>query len=132
MTGANAGAVVAVEMLIEQQAVAPMGVLLELADAPEHGPVAMLVALEDVDHPVGDLFGDLVRISDLAVRSHQAETRAKAFCILAQRLHDQVSGGEPDGTAPVGVAAFQFNVLFSRLIADYARPECERMIFVVL
>jgi hypothetical protein len=47
MAGADAGAVVAVEVLVEEEEVAPVRILLELADPAVHRPAAVLVAQED-------------------------------------------------------------------------------------
>src|SRR5271166_1743687 len=47
MTGADTGAVIPVEILVEQQAVAPVGIALELLGSPEYRPPAGLVSQED-------------------------------------------------------------------------------------
>src|SRR5262249_45216732 len=44
VAGANAGAVIAVKVFIEQQAVAPVRIRLELRGASEHGPAPAAVA----------------------------------------------------------------------------------------
>ena len=91
----------------------------------------MFVTFEDVNHAVGDLFGHLVGINDLAVRPGQAEVGTEALRVSAQRFNDQVSSREPNGAPPVGVAAFELDVFLRGLIADHARSECEWMLFVV-
>src|SRR5271169_4740749 len=48
MAGADTGAVVAMKILVEQQAVAPMGIALELLGSPKHRPSTSLVAQEDL------------------------------------------------------------------------------------
>src|SRR6267142_1545009 len=53
-------AVVAVEVFIEQDEVAPVRVLLELAGAAVHRPPAIRVAQEDVGQAARDLLGDLI------------------------------------------------------------------------
>ena len=47
VAGADAGAVVAVEIFVEQQTVAPVGIFLEFLGAAEHRPPAGFVAQED-------------------------------------------------------------------------------------
>ena len=54
MTGADTSAIVAVEILIEQQAVAPVSIALELLGAAEHRPPAGLIAQEDPCQPAGN------------------------------------------------------------------------------
>ena len=57
MAGAEPRAVVAVEVFVEQDVVAPVGIGLELLRAAVHRPPAVLVAQEDPREPVGDLLG---------------------------------------------------------------------------
>src|SRR5262249_5017426 len=59
VAGAEAGAVVAVEGLVEQDQVAPVRVLLELPRAAVHRPPAVRPPREDSDHPAGDLLRHL-------------------------------------------------------------------------
>src|SRR5262245_9735411 len=54
---AEAGAVVAVEVLVEQEEIPPMRVLLELPAATEHRAPAGLVPEEDARQPPRDLLG---------------------------------------------------------------------------
>src|SRR3954452_17162074 len=54
---AEAGAVVTVKVLMEQQEVAPVLVLLELLAAAVHRSVSVLIPLEDADKAVGELLG---------------------------------------------------------------------------
>src|SRR6516165_12729726 len=51
MAGAEAGAVVAVEVLVEQHTVAPVRVVLELPGPAVHGPPPVLVLEEDARQP---------------------------------------------------------------------------------
>src|SRR5436190_15518678 len=59
VAGADARAVVAVEMLVEQQVVAPVRIVLELLHAAENRALAVLVAFENLHQPLGDLLGHL-------------------------------------------------------------------------
>ena len=55
-------AVVAVEVFVEEDVVAPVGIGLELLRAAVHGTPAVLVAQEDPGEPIGDLLGHLEEI----------------------------------------------------------------------
>src|SRR5215469_16889032 len=58
MTGADASAVVAMEIFVEQQVIPPVVIVLELRSAAEHRPPARLVAQKDPSQPIGDFAGD--------------------------------------------------------------------------
>src|SRR5271168_5003862 len=66
MTGADASAIVAVEIFVEQQVIAPIRIALELLGSPEHRPPAGLIAQEDPGQPIGDLAGDLEQVHQVA------------------------------------------------------------------
>src|SRR4051794_16514821 len=55
VAGADAGAIVAMKVLVEQEAVAPMRVILELPRGAEDGPPAAAVAQEGRGQTTGDL-----------------------------------------------------------------------------
>src|SRR5262249_27865327 len=59
-------AVVAVEILVEQQQIAPVRVVLERRRAAVHSPPAVLVAQEDVREPCCDLFRDVEQVHPAA------------------------------------------------------------------
>ncbi len=59
MAGSDASAGVAVEVLVEQQVVVPMGVGLEAFVRAEDGAASVLVAQEDVGEPTREVFRDL-------------------------------------------------------------------------
>src|SRR5262245_18867281 len=60
VAGADAGAVVAMEIFVEQQVIAPVGILLEFLRSTEHRPPAGFIAQEDPGQAIGDLLCDLV------------------------------------------------------------------------
>src|SRR5438270_6925605 len=66
MAGAQSGAVVAVEIFVEQDMVAPVGIALELFCAAIDRPPAMLVGGKYPGEPVGNLFAHLKQIHHLA------------------------------------------------------------------
>ena len=57
MAGAQPGAIVAVEVFVEEDVVAPVGIGLELLGAAIDGPPAMFIAQEDPAKPIRDLLG---------------------------------------------------------------------------
>src|SRR5512145_675564 len=56
------GPVVTVEVLVEQEVVAPVRVLLKLLRPAVDGPPTMAVSQEDAGQPPRDLLGDLVQV----------------------------------------------------------------------
>jgi hypothetical protein len=66
MAGAGAGAVVAVEVLVERNAIPPVRVLLEPFRAAEHRTPAVLVTQENSLQAIGDLLSDLEEVDQPA------------------------------------------------------------------
>ena len=66
MTGADAGAVVAVEVFVKRNQVAPVGIALEFFRAPEDRTTPGLVARENPREPLRDLAGDFPERHHLA------------------------------------------------------------------
>src|SRR5215510_4682627 len=62
MAGAEAGAVVAMKVLVEREVIAPVRVLLKRAGTPVDRPPAMVVPQKDAGQPAIDLLGDLIQI----------------------------------------------------------------------
>ena len=62
VAGADPGTVVAVEVLVEQQQVVPVGIALELLDPAEHRPAPVLVLGEGRRQPSADLARDLEQV----------------------------------------------------------------------
>jgi hypothetical protein len=58
VTGAETGAVVAMEIFVEQQMIAPVRIALELLGAPEYRPTAALVTQKDPGQAIGDFVRD--------------------------------------------------------------------------
>src|SRR5215831_5260834 len=107
MTGAEAGTVVAVKVLVEREVIAPVRILLKLASAPVDWPPAMLVSQKDAGQPARELLGDLIQVhlSARARGTFDGEIIAVVCVILQQAPDDQGVHGHPDRSAPVGVAA---------------------------
>ena len=60
MAGSKPGPVVAVEILVEQEAVAPLRILLELLGPSVYRTSSIVAPQEDVRQSLADLLGDLV------------------------------------------------------------------------
>ena len=107
VAGADAGAVVAVEILVEQDQVAPMRVDVErlgaaIERAPSVGP-----APEDGEDSAGNLLSDLEQREQLAGtgRAFDLEALAIVAVQVEECPHDQLIDRHPYRTAPVRVAA---------------------------
>jgi hypothetical protein len=59
MAGPKSGAIVAMEVLVKQEVIAPMGIFLKLPAAPINRPPAIRVPEKDPSEPTRDLFGHL-------------------------------------------------------------------------
>ena len=118
MAGADARAVVAVEIFVEQDQVPPMRIVAIAAIAAVHRAPAFLVLEEDARQPSRQLGGHIPegQIIPRARRVFHFEVVAEVMMKFLQRFDDQVIQREPDGTAPVRIAAEKAGAGFSRLI----------------
>ena len=138
MACAQSGAVVAVEVLVEQDVVAPVGIALEFLRATIDGTPAMLVAGEDPGEPVGDLFAHLEQVHHLpgTCGAFDFEVVAVIEIEVPERPDDEQVDRHPDRSPPVGVAAEHAGVRLGRqvvhavLLAAYVQDE--RMLLVEL
>src|SRR4029453_3302897 len=91
VTGADAGAIVAVEVLGEQEAVAPARVLLELRRSAEHRPAPIGVAQEGRGEASGDFTRHLEEgeLLPAAGRTLYLEGVAVVPVVLQERAHHQ-------------------------------------------
>lgn len=103
MAGAEAGSVVAVEVFVELDVIAPEGIFLEFALAAIDGPRAVFVLEENAGEAAGDFLGDLVEVHLAAGAggAFDGEVVAIVGVVLEQRADDEGVDGHPDGTAPV-------------------------------
>src|SRR5215831_982565 len=120
MAGAQAGAVVAEEVLVEQDQVAPVGIGLELSGASVHGPSALLVTQEQTREPLGDLSRHLEQGYALAGAGWtlHGEVVAVEGVEIQEPADEQHVHREPDGATPIGVAAEETARGFGRLVVD--------------
>src|SRR5678815_6051681 len=107
MAGADSGAVVAMEVLIEQQAIAPVRVILEFVRPPEYGPPAVFVSAEDGHQARGKIASHLEQRHGAAGagRAFDLETISEVLINLQQGPDDQYVDGKPHRASPVRVAA---------------------------
>ena len=120
VAGAEARAVVAVEVFVEQDVVAPVRVVLELGDPAIDRPAPLVVAQEDARKPRRELLRHLEQVHHAARtgRAFDLECVAVVEVILRERADDQHVDRHPDRPAPVGVAAEHARVGLGRKIAD--------------
>jgi len=95
--GSQAGAVVAVEVLVEQQVVFPSWVGLHPFDASVDRPPAIQAGESNADQPIGKIPGNITQ-RQLLARSgwiFDREFRAKKLVILQERSNHQIIDREP-------------------------------------
>ena len=121
VAGAEAGAVVAVEVLVEQQQVAPVRVGLELLDAAVHRPAAVLVraGTSRVSRPaISSATSRRFSSRPEPVGHSTLKSVAVVAVQLEQRAQDHEVHREPHRPAPVRVAAEHAGVRLRRQVAD--------------
>src|SRR5258705_1996016 len=118
MAGSQARAVVAVEVLKEQQVVLPLGIGLELLRTSVHWPTAGFIPQEDPLQTIGYFPGYLEQVHQLARAGGTLDLKVVAVeqIELKQRTNEQRIHRHPDWAAPVGVAAEHAAVGFSRKV----------------
>src|ERR1700733_12520286 len=119
MARTDAGSIVSMEVLVEQQMILPMGILLEFLDTSEDRATAVLVTQKDAAQPCRDISGNLEKVL-LDARTGWAfdlEVIAVVSEVMQQRPDDQGVDRHPDGSPPVLVAAKHPGVRFSGKIA---------------
>src|SRR5262245_60082673 len=106
VTGPKPGAVVAVEVLIEQDEIAPVWVLLKLSRTAIDRPSAILIFQKDAGPPPRDLLRHLIQVHlpPRARGTFDGELIAVVGVILQQGADNQGVHRHPDRPAPVGVA----------------------------
>ena len=114
------GAVVAVEVLVEEQVVLPRRVVLEPLDPAEARPPAVVARHEERDQPVAEVGADLVEgeLPPRAGRVLELEVVAEEARVAVERLHDEEVDRHPDRPPPVRVPAEHAGRRLGGLVVD--------------
>src|SRR5579871_6146618 len=104
MAGAETSTIVSVEVLVEQEEVAPVRIILEFVSSTVYGTVSHLVLQEDVSEAARNLLGHLIKVHApaRACRTFHGEIIAVVTVVLQQGAYDEGVDRHPDGAAPVG------------------------------
>ena len=118
VAGAQPRAVVAVEVLVEQDVVAPVRIVLEFGRSAVDRPPAVGAAQEGAGQPAHQLLGDLEQGHAMARAggAFDRERVAVEGVEVDQRAHDQGIDRHPHRAAPVGVATEHAGVGFGRQV----------------
>ena len=118
MAGADSRSRIAMEVLVERQQVAPVWIGLEELIRSEYGPLPAFIAAENADKPARYLVCGILQIANLsgARRAFDFEVSPIVLMKPAKRLDQQVVHRQPDGAAPVGVAAKQAGRRFAGFV----------------
>src|SRR5215467_4592022 len=118
VTCAQSGTVVAVEILVEQEVVLPVGVLLELLGAPVHWPRPSFTAQKDARESARQLLRNLIerQVLSRAGRTLDLEVIAVELVQVQQRADQQSVDRHPNRAAPVGIAAEHAGIRFGRQV----------------
>ena len=133
---AQAEAVVAVEVFGEGEEVFEVGVLLEFGEAAVEGAVAAGVFEEEVGEARGEFEGDIpeVFLNARVGGAFDGEGVAVVEVELLEGFDEEVVEGEPDGAAPVGVAAEEAGGGFGGFVIEGVEGaievEAEGVVFV--
>ena len=106
MAGTNAGPIVAMEVLIKQQMVLPIGVILKGLLTPKDWSKAFSIGCENRDNSVREILGNFVEVCHLAAarREFNLEVVAVIRVVDSQGANDREVDWHPDWPAPVTVA----------------------------
>src|SRR5438034_900336 len=107
MRGAESFAGLGVEVFVEEQLVAPGGILLEERGRPPDGPAAAAVGKEEAEEAALEVVrhGPEMGEPSGARRQLDGERVAEARVQAAERADHEVGEGEPDRPPPDGIAA---------------------------
>ena len=120
MAGADARAIVAVEVFVKRDEIPPVRIVLKFLRTAENRPAAVFVAEKNPRESLGNFACDLPQIEHFAgaCRAFDFVAVAKEVMKLLQRFNEQKIHREPDRPAPIGVAAEQSGARLRRLVID--------------
>src|SRR5262250_360051 len=118
MVRADAASGIAVEILMEEHEVLPVGIGLEWRECSGDGPAPGCVAQKNPVEASGDFSRDLRQghLLPAAGRKFHAEILTEVAIKLLQRFDEKEVQRKPDGAAPVGVPAEKVRLRFGRLV----------------
>src|SRR5579872_5799592 len=120
MAGSDAGGIVAMEILVEQEMIAEMRIGLEFFRASENGPPPLRVAQKNSRKPPRELCSHLPKIHPVSRvhREFDCQIVAEIVVVALQGFNQQVVHGKPNRSAPVRISAEQSGARFGRLVFD--------------
>src|SRR5271165_1217330 len=109
VAGSNSGSRIAVEVLMEQNQIAPVRIGLELFEIAEHRPAAFFIAKKNVRHAARQFSRHFPQGHCLSRSGGELNLKVVAQVVmkLLERLDQQVVQREPNGATPVGIPAEQ-------------------------
>src|SRR5215471_20010240 len=110
----KASPIVAMEVLVEQDEIAPVRVFLEFLRSSIDRAMPFAVPNKDIGQPSLEFFGHLIQVH-LASRSggtFNGEIISVVGVVLQQGADDEAVDRHPDGSAPIGIAAEHAGVGF--------------------
>src|SRR5580692_1919461 len=119
---ADARAVVAVKILVEEEQILPVRIALEKFGAAGDRAAAVLAAHENMNEAAGNLGGDFpeVRFTARARREFDFEVLTVIVMVFLQGFDQEIVHREPDRSTPVGIAAKNAAGGFGGLVIDAA------------
>src|SRR5580704_5084662 len=119
---ADTGAVIRMEIFVEEQQVPPVGIALEQFGAASDGAAAHFVTNENVNEAAGDFgsHGPEIHFATRSRREFHFEVLAVVMVVLLQGFDQEIVHREPDRAAPVGIAAENAAGGFGGLVIDAA------------
>src|SRR4051794_21425933 len=120
MAGAESGAVVTMEVFVEQHAISPVWIVLKLSRAAKDGPMAGWVLHKDIREAAANLLRDLIKVHLAAGTrwTFDRELVAIVGVILQQSTNHQSVDRHPDWPAPIRIAAEHARIGFGWQIRD--------------
>jgi hypothetical protein len=103
MASAKPGAIVTVEVFVEQNEIFPIWIALKELYSTGDGTAAIPIAKEDANEPAGDFTRHLPQVAFLlrVCRALHFEVLAVVVVKLLKRFDEKIVYGKPDGAAPV-------------------------------
>src|SRR5215469_6716919 len=107
VAGSESGAIVAVEVLIEEDAVSPVRIVMKHIARAKDRSLSFRVANEYTNQAIRDIAGDFEKVHPLSGsgRAFNLEIVAVIFVEQDERPYDQQIYGKPDRSPPVRIAS---------------------------